>query len=88
MRDLVRVTETSKFTVNRAEKKSRIGNPDTGNHFWNATKIVFKSLTYKNVFSYSILNYFQSHISCFVHFDSMERILLYILDPPQTMTFK
>ena len=57
MRDLVRVTGTSKFMVNRAEKKSRTENLDTENHFWNATKILFKSLTYKNVFRYIILNY-------------------------------
>jgi hypothetical protein len=57
MQDLVRVTGTSGFTVPGAEKKSRIANPDTGYHFWNATKIVFKSLTYKNVLRYIILNY-------------------------------
>ena len=57
MRDIVRVTGTSGFTVPGADKKSCIANPDTGNHFWNTTKILFKSLTYKNVIRYIILNY-------------------------------
>ena len=57
MRDLVMVSGTSEFTVPGAEKKSRIANPNTGNHFRNVTKILFKSLTYKNVFRYIILNY-------------------------------